>query len=327
MANTKIKSAVFCNNPGLTGVGEVYAGNRLDKLAEMTQLYPEIITENNFDQHIEGLKDIEVIFSTWGMLPLSSSRLDFLPNLKALFYAASATEGFVHPFLRRNIIVCSAWRVNAIPVAEFTTAQILLSLKGYFRNSRSYNECAAYEKRETLMGPGIFRGKVALVGDGAISTLTAEYLARHDVDVTTIPTREENMAASLKEAFETAFVVSNHLPHRADNVGVLNGRLFASMPLGAAFVNTARGGQVNESEMIEVLRKRPDLTALLDVTCPEPPDNDSELFALPNVVLSSHVAGSINNEIPRMADCMFEEFHRYERGEILLNRVDESMFA
>jgi len=55
--------------------------------------------------------------------------------------------------------------------------------------------------------------------------------------------------------------------------------------------------------------------ALLDVTFPEPPRPDSEFYNLPNVILTPHIAGSLHNEIHRMAEFMYEEYSAYDKGE------------
>ena len=91
------------------------------------------------------------------------------------------------------------------------------------------------------------------------------------------------------------------------------------------YINTGRGRQVNEPELAEVLEERPDLTALLDVTDPEPPRADSKLYRLPNVILSPHIAGSWNDELHRMSDYMIEEYRRYAAGEPCFYEVRESM--
>jgi phosphoglycerate dehydrogenase-like enzyme len=67
--------------------------------------------------------------------------------------------------------------------------------------------------------------------------------------------------------------------------------------------------------MIEVLKAREDITALLDVAQQEPVDEDSALYQLPNVFLSPHIAGSIGREVVCMADFVLEEFVRTLRGE------------
>ena len=175
------------------------------------------------------------------------------------------------------------------------------------------------------VGPGAYGRTVTLIGAGAISTRVAELLKNFDLNVIVVPSRKERRTVSLEEAFAQSQVVSNHLPNRDDNVGVLNKALFESMPQNAVFINTGRGRQVNETDLAEVLVKRPDLTAILDVTWPEPPEADSPLYKLPNVWLTPHIAGSLNDEVRRMADYAIADFRNYAEGKPLQYRVSESM--
>jgi phosphoglycerate dehydrogenase-like enzyme len=69
--------------------------------------------------------------------------------------------------------------------------------------------------------------------------------------------------------------------------------------------------------MIAVLQQRPDLYAVLDVTYPEPPEPGSPLYTLPNVVLTSHIAGSMDAECRRMGQYIISELRRYLAGEPL----------
>ena len=197
---------------------------------------------------------------------------------------------------------------------------------GFAENGYFYRvNTADWSREKAYVGPGLYGETVALIGAGAISTCVQEMLKAFNVNVIVVPSRPERRTVSLEEVFQKAFVVSNHLPNRDDNIGVLNGKLFSSMRHGAVFINTGRGAQVNEAELIEVLEKRPDLTALLDVTHPEPPAEGSKLYTLPNVQQSSHIAGSVNDEVHRMADYMLDEFRRYIAGEPLKYQVVESM--
>lgn len=322
----KIKAAFFGADEKT--VAYVYAKGRRQQVSELTDLYPTIINAGNLAEHLAALADVEVIFSTWGMLSFTPEQLARMPKLRAVFYAAGATDGFARPLLARQIVLTSSWQANAIPVAEFCLAQILLALKGYFRNSRELSGPGCWGNTPggpAAIGSGVFEERVALIGAGAIAAKTQELLQAHDVEVIVVPSRQEHRTISLEDAFATALVVSNHLPNRTDNRGVLNGDLFRRMRTGAVFINTGRGAQVNEAEMIQVLKARPDLTALLDVTDPEPPVAGSELYTLPNVHLSSHIAGSLGNEVVRMADYAIAEFGRWREGRPLQYRIDESM--
>ena len=129
----------------------------------------------------------------------------------------------------------------------------------------------------------------------------------------------------LPDVFSRAYVVSEHLPNIQSMRGLLNGSLFARMRSDATFINTGRGAQVIERDLIAVLADWPGLTALLDVTWPEPPEKESPLYALPNVWLSSYIAGSINDEVVRMADYVLEEYGCWERRENLIYAVSPGM--
>ena len=316
----RYQAAFITKIPAQSKIPYVYTEKQKQELAAITHFRPGIAGPDDIASG--ALRETEVLFSTWGMPVLSEEQLDRLPALKAVFYSAGATDGFARPLLARGIRVFSAWRANAIPVAEFCLCQILLGLKGYFRASRI--KSPEYYKLK-LCGPGAYGETVALIGAGAISNQIRDFLKNFQVNVITVPSRKENRTVSLEEAFSRAMVVSNHLPNRDDNVGVLNGNLFRSMREGAVFINTGRGRQVNEAELIEVLERRPDLTALLDVTWPEPPEAGSRLYSLPNVVLSPHIAGSINDEVHRMSDYMIAEYKRFASGEHCLHEVCESM--
>jgi phosphoglycerate dehydrogenase-like enzyme len=221
---------------------------------------------------------------------------------------------FARPFLERGIQVVSGKRANAKSVAEFCLAQILLGMKGYFRNTREYQTPEYYSR--PYRGPGNNGDTVAIIGAGEIGRMTLELLRPLPMEKIVVETYLSSADATalgarkvtLAEAFATAQVVSNHLADSPATKGVLTGALFRTMRPGAVFMNTGRGPQVVEADLLAVLHERPDLTALLDVTDPEPPDAQSPLFNLPNVNLTTHMAGSFNNEIPRMADLIIEEF-------------------
>lgn len=325
------KAAFFCNNPST--IDWVYGAGRKERVAQIVDLYPEIITVNNFAEHVENLEDIEVIFSTWGMLQLTDEELDKLPSLRAVFYAAGSVQCFARPFLRRGITVISAWGANAVPVAEFTLAQILLATKGYFRNTQ---DCRSPEKRikgDVFTGKGNFGETIAVLGAGMIGKTLIRLLKDFNLKIIVYDPflsqeEAEEMGVekvSLEEAFCRGYVVTNHIADLPATKRMLTGELFEKMRENATFINTGRGATVAEDEMIQVLKKRPDITALLDVTDPEPPVATSELYQLPNVHLSSHIAGSLGDEVVRMADYCIEEFLAWQEGKPLKYAVTLEM--
>lgn len=331
----KIKAVLMADNvPFYNGdiVEYVYGRERVNKIREMTDFHPVRINSGNLESELPKLSETEAIFSCWGMLKLTATQLELLPNLKAVFYAGGSANGFARPYIERGITVCSAVEANAIPVAEFCLAQILLSCKGAYHNSQLCRR-GPWKQSEMPVGKGVYGETVALVGIGAISRhlllllkpfnlrviAVSGYLSKH-------PEHAAEMGISklvtIEEAFKEGYIVSNHLPDKSENKKSLKKEHFALMRKGATFINTGRGAQVDEAGMIEVLKSRPDLTALLDVQHPEPPAAGSELFTLPNVHMTSHIAGSTNDEVHRMADFMIEDLQRYLKGEKLKYAVN-----
>lgn len=297
-----------------SAIDAVFPPDRRQMIAQRLQLYPTVIRLSNVDEHLDRIADAQVIFSTWGMTVLPEHVLDRMTDLRAVFYAAGSVQHFAEPYLERGVRVFSAWRANGVPVAEFTAAQVTLANKGYFRNTRSCTSLETMQAARREKVPGNFDTRVCLIGEGTIAQKVAELLAPMHLDVVMVSGFPERRVISLEEAFETSYVVSNHLADKDHLTGIFNGDLFARMPHGATFINTGRGRQVNEAELIDVLRKRPDLTALLDVQYPEPPAAGSALYELPNVRLSSHIAGSLGREVVRMADAMIEASEQWMTG-------------
>ena len=297
-------------------IEQIYTSEQRAELAALADFRPAVLNARNFDS--EDVSGLEYLFSTWGMPALTPEQIAKMPKLRGVFYAAGATDSFAMPFLEKGIKVVSAWKANAVPVAEFTVAQIILSMKNYFQFPRIMSGAEGPNNRSKVqVGPGCYGDTVALIGDGMIASLVKEKLKAYDLNVLTVSSFPEKRTVSLDEAFSKAFVVSNHLFNHPSNQGVLTEKLFASMRQNATFINTGRGAQVDEPGLIAALRKRPDLTALLDVTWPEPPAAESPLWTLPNVFLTPHIAGSLNDEVHRMAAYVIDDFKRFLDGKPL----------
>ena len=299
----------------------------------LTDLYPHVVHNGNFDQHADKLAGIEVIFATWGIPVFTPEQFAKMPKLKAVFYAAGNVKAFAQGLLDRDIILVSAWAINAIPPSEMCLSQILLSLRGYFRTVRQYRAMKSFAAK-TFWRPGVTDETVGLIGLGFIGTRVRELLRDYPVKVIAhdpflTPERAKALdveSVSLDDVFQRAYIVSNHIPDLEWTRGTLTAKHFGAMREGATFINTGRGAQVVEADLIATLKARPDLTALLDVTWPEPPAADSEFWRLPNVVISPHIGGTVCHEVVRLADCVIEEFQAWQAGRPLRYQVTKDVF-
>lgn len=332
---SKLKSVIIASNVWFYEgdiIEYVYGAERIGLIRELTDLYPVRITSANLEDELPNLKDVEVIFSCWGIPVFTREQLDLMPELKVVFYAAGSVNGFAAPLLERGITLCSAVDANAVPVAEFCLAQILLSCKGVYRNS-SMCRLGPWQQSDMPVGNGVYGETIALIGIGAISRCLLKLLKPFNLRViaeSDYLTQEGAKAlgidklVTIEEAFDEAYVICNQLPDRPNNKKVINEKHFSSMRYGATFINTGRGAQVDEQVLINVLRERPDLTALLDVQEPEPPEPGSPLYDLPNVYMTSHIAGSANDEVRRMADYMLDDLRRFINDEPMMYAVNQA---
>lgn len=310
----------------------VYAREQWERLAALSDLYPQVVSTDDLNADPAIAAEVECIFSTWGM-PTRFTREDiprFFPALKAVFYAAGTVQRFARPFLECGIMISSAWAANSIPVAEFTFAQIILALKGYFSSvDRPKKERPPYADGFSKNDKGLYHAKVGICGVGAVGTLVCERLKSTDCEVYAYdkflsPERAAALGVtltSLEEIFETCDVISNHLANKPELRHLYTYGLFSRMKPWSTFLNTGRGAQVDEAGLARAMTEDPSRTALLDVTYPEPVGADSPLIACPNVLITPHIAGSIGNERCRMADQMIDEFMRLQAGRPLRHAV------
>jgi phosphoglycerate dehydrogenase-like enzyme len=324
------RAAFFCN--AAAQIGRVYGPDGEARAKALTQLLPGVYDMEALGKGSKDLAEIEVAFSTWGMPPVGPDELAKLPKLKAVFYAAGSVQSFARPLLERGITVVSAWAANAEPVAEFTLAQILLAGKGFLPSTRRLQQ----RRSEAWNGhacEGNYGSTVALLGAGMVGRRVIDLLKPFAFKVLVYdPFLSAEDAArlgaekvSLEDAFARAHVVSNHLADVPATQGLLKGAHFLSMPSQACFLNTGRGATVNEAELWQALKQRPDLYVVLDVTEPEPPHDDSPAYQLDNVFLAPHIAGSLGNEVRRLSSLVLDECETWLAGKPLRYQVTLDM--
>jgi phosphoglycerate dehydrogenase-like enzyme len=319
--------AVFVGYP--PSLKQAYPDALREELAGIIEISRAEFSGEEWRANPSLVADVQFLMGTWGLPRLDSDFLAAAPNLKAVFYAAGSVKGFAtEEAFARGISISCAYEANAIPVSEFTLGAILLSFKRAWASARAVREQRAYARELEL--PGGYRSKVGLVALGAIGRRVAGLLRSFDVEVlATDPWCSPQDAArlnvklvSLQELFSSCDIVSLHAPWLPETEKMINRDLLASMRPGATFINTARGAVVDEDALVAILRERGDLTAILDVTYPEPPPKDSPLYDLPNLIMTPHIAGSVGIEVARMGRWMVDECRRFLRGDRLQYAVD-----
>ena len=307
-------------------IPEVYAPATVDRLRAAYRFETDdIIPKGRMDDYRDILGRADYLFTTWGFPHFETEEIrEYLPGLKAVFYAAGSVQHFAREFLGCGVSVFSAWAANGVPVAEYAFAEIVLASKGFYQRLHRTGDGGTWPNRSVgIEFPGNYEITVGVVGAGMIGKMVIERLKTlSKIRVLVFdPFLPDAAAASLgvtKTDLATLFaesdVITNHLANNPATVGILNGTLFVRMKPHAVFINTGRGAQVAEEDLADALRTVPTRAAVLDVTFPEPPEASSPFYTLPNVFLTPHIAGSIGHEVHRLAEYMADEAEAFDRG-------------
>lgn len=272
-----------------------------------------------------GIADTEILLTSWGAPRLDAQLLDRMPRLRAVVHAAGSVQGLVSDELwERGIIVASAADANAVPVAEFAFASIVLSFKRGFMHVRNQN-AQAVGWGDLVASPsyGSVGRTVGVVGFSRIGRRVVRMLQTMDdlavlvadpfVDAAEVAAAGAELV-HLTELLPRVDVLSLHAPELPETRHMIGAAELAALHDGVTVINTARGSLIDHDALYrECASGR--LDAVLDVTEPDPLPQDAPLRALPNVALTPHIAGSMGTEVRRLADAALDDIERVLRGE------------
>ncbi|MFC8704447.1 hydroxyacid dehydrogenase [Streptomyces anulatus] len=317
-------TALLAMGPGIAE--QLFGARQRARLTALVDTDPGLVAYRLTDPAPEvarALAGAELLITCWGAPPLTAEVLAAAPRLRAVVHAAGSVKHHITPACwERGLRVTSAAAANALPVAEYTLAAILLAGKDVLPAARRYRELRApHDWRAELAGHGNYRRCVGIVGASRIGRRVIELLRPFDLEVLLFdPYVDAGTAArlgaeqvGLDELCARSRIVSVHAPELPATRHMIGAAQLAAMPDGATLINTSRGSLIDGDALLpELVSGR--LNAVLDVTEPEVPPASSPLYDLPNVLLTPHVAGSLGDEIHRLADFALDEVARYASG-------------
>lgn len=317
-------------------VPQIFPPDVLDRLRDAVDIDPALVVESTEDvagpRFREALAEAEVLVTGWGCPRLDEAVLDAAPKLRAILHSAGSVKGFVAPAVwERGIAVSTAADANAVPVAEYTLAMILLAGKDILTSRDRLRVERAHPGWGFVPGIGNHGRRVGVIGASRIGRRLIELLHPFDLRVSlTDPYVDEAGAAALgvpllplDDLLATSDIVTVHAPDTPETHRLIGRRELALMPDGSVLINTARGALVDHDALIDELRAGR-LSAILDVTDPEPLPADSPLLDLPGAFVTPHLAGSQGNEVSRLGLAVTQEAERFAAGRQLAHAIDRA---
>jgi phosphoglycerate dehydrogenase-like enzyme len=235
-------------------------------------------------------------------------------------------------FAERGIVLTNMQKVAGSVMAEHVLAFMFALTRGLadYVPAQAKGEWADEAVPESRMWE--VKGRTMLVvGLGGIGTEVAK--RAYALGMTVIATRnsgtdgpdyvaEVGLPDKLLPFAARADVIVSTLPLTAETKGLMNKAFFDAAKRGALFINVGRGGTVVTNDLVAALQDGRLGGAGLDVTDPEPLPPDHPLWRAPNVIVTPHVAASLEgNEVPRWILAR-ENLRRYVAGDKLLSEVD-----
>ena len=223
----------------------------------------------------------------------------------------------------RDIPVATCVGINAQPVAELAVLHILAVYRHLLVANRRLKE-NVWAKDEFSSSSYLISGKtVGLVGLGNIGRKVAKIIQGFGAtvqyyDMFRITEAQEQALGitycPLDTLLATSDIVSLHVPLTEQTVNLIDKARLAMMKPTAILVNTARGGIVNEADLLEALQEKRILGAGLDAFAAEPPGADCPFYSLENAVITPHIGGNTaDNDVNMIARC-FENIKKFSDG-------------
>lgn len=307
------------------GIDEKQLNQLIDKLKlKNHQVTSYSSPPRNEAETIERVNDAEIIILV--NYPLTQIMINSAKKLKMI---SVAFTGYDHIDTRtckeNNIIVCNSAGYATNSVAELTFGLII----GVLRNITACNKATRQGKtRSGLIGNELNGKTLGVIGTGAIGLKVAEIGKAFDCRILGYSRTQKPEAnklglkyADLKTLLKESDIISIHTPLTDDTKNLIDIAEFKLMKPTAIFIQTSRGGTVNETALAEALNSETIAGAGIDVFTHEPPlDLNHPLVKAKNTVLTPHVAFATKEALSKRAQIAFANIEKWLTNQIQ-NRV------
>ena len=261
---------------------------------------------------------------------VTAELLEHAPRLRIVGRAGVGIDNVdVDACSRRGIVVCNAPYGNVVSAAEHTLGMLLALVR---RIPEAQARLKALEWDRSVYGAELFRKTVGIVGLGKVGSRVAARLRGFETELLVydpyIPeSRAKDLGARLVD-WETLLresdVVTFHVPLTPETENMMAARELALTKRGVRIVNCARGGIVNEADLLAALDAGHVAGAAIDVWSEEPPRGEvvRRLIQHPRVVVTPHLGANSSEAQVNVAVDVARQFVAFRDGELVEHAVN-----
>ena len=309
---------------------KILISDAMDNIASEILLKNNLDVETKTDLSPEELKNIIANYD--GLIVRSATKvtrniIEAATNLKIIGRAGAGVDNIdVETAKNKNIIVMNTPGGNTNATAEHTIGLIFALL----RKIPSANETThkgLWEKKK-MKGNELKGKKIGIVGFGNVGKRVAEISNALGMKVSIYSSYfnsikndfKKYVSSDLKNILLNSDIISFHCKPNKDGSSIITKDNFNMMKKNCILVNTARGGLINEADLIEALKNNVIKGAALDVFKKEPLEK-SELFNLKNIILTPHIAASTDEAQIVVAEMVANQFCEYFNNNNIVNSI------
>jgi len=306
-----------------------FTDEQLAAINEIAPTYRVIVTEER-DEIEAVLEDIEIVFSRFPR--------DLLPRATSLRWFQQSGAGadwlLRHPeAVQLDFVLTSASGIHPISIAEHVLA-FMTAFAHRLPDAIRYQQRHQWHDHEPNYTFELAGKTVLVIGVGAIGRRIAQVTSALDMRVLGMrrdPSRSVEAVevmygpSQLLQALPLADFVVLTVPLTHETRGMIGEQELHAMKPTSYLINVGRGGTVQEASLAQALREGTIAGAGLDVFEQEPLPEDSPLWDLENVIITSHYSGFVSQYYQRALELFLDNLRRYVAGEPLNNVVDKAL--
>lgn len=276
------------------------------------------------DQVVERLKDADI--AVCNKVPIRRDSIEQLPKLKMICIPATGYDAFdIAACKERGIVVSNVrgYAVNTVPEHTFALIFALRrSIVGYRQDvidgrwQKEAQFCFFTHPISDLAG-----STLGIFGEGALGQSVARI--GQALGMRTLFAAHKGVSGlgplytPFDEVLETADIITLHCPLMPSTRDMIAAPEFAKMKKKPLLINCARGGLVNEADLVDALDKGQISGAGFDCLTSEPPKPDNPLLKVldrPNVIVTPHVAWASDEAMQTLWDQVISHIENFQAG-------------
>jgi len=303
-------------------------------IREILSVSPEVQVrkESKDSVLIDAISEAEILFTGNANIEMIKAA----PKLRWIHSWGAGVDRLlsIPEVARGSVILTNSSGIHSIPISEHVIALMLIFARKLKEFILFQNDGVWHVPDETYIFDELKGKTVGIVGLGSIGSEIAK--KAKCFGMTVIATRRTTTAKppfvdellpsyDLKRLLKKSDFVVISAPLTLKTKGMIGAQEFTNMKRTAYIINIARGGIIQQNELISALKQKKIAGAGLDVFETEPLQPNSDLWHMKNVIITPHVAGETVHYYERTTKIFCENLRRYINKTPLINIVDKKV--